>query len=200
MRLAIFLLAAASAQASIVNLSNFQSSVEKSTPLVGVFNGFAFSTVTMGTGEQGEIMAYLTLGEGGYLSSYPVAQFISASASVDFTSPGFLVTSIYLRGQAVDDSSMASESLGLSFQSCSAMIYGSESFGSHTCRPDSGTESGTITAWMDMRTGVDVDPPSSNGYIRGPRIEMTLKPNPEPGTLVLLGGALILLVILRWKK
>lgn len=196
----VILLAAASAQASIVNLSNFQSAVDKSELPFGTFNGFGFSMVTWDVGEHGETVAVLALGNGGALSSNPAAQFIHAVASVDFAVPGYLVTRIYLRGQAYDDSTMASESLGMSFQSCSALIYGSESYGSHTCIPGSGMESGTITAWLDMRTGVDNDPPRSNGYVRGPQVELTLVPNPEPGTMLLIGGALIVLGVIRRKR
>jgi hypothetical protein len=196
----VILLAAASAQASIVNLSNFQSSVDMTPIALGNFTGFGFSTVSMGVGDHGEITAYLTLGDGGYLNSNPVAQSIFAQASVDFDSPGYLVTRIYLYGQAVDDSAMASEAYGVTAP-CTATIYGSESYGSRACGiANKGIEHGTITAWMRISTGVDNDPPRSNGYIRGPQVALTLVPNPEPGTMLLIGGALIVLGVIRRKR
>jgi PEP-CTERM motif len=197
----VILLAAASAQASIVNLSNFQSSADVSMNGYGTFNGFSFSTVTMGVGNYGgEIIAVLTLGDGGELSSNRVAQRISAQASVDFASPGYLVTRIYLGGWATDNGVAASESWGVT-SPCTAAIWGSESYGSRICVPDGGIESGTITAWMHMSSDADNRTNTrDHGFITYPQIQLTLVPNPEPGTMLLIGGALIGLGLIRRKR
>ena len=65
----------------------------------------------------------------------------------------------------------------------------------------SAPESGTLTAYMnlysDARTPQQFHDFGEVGHLR---LELTLMPNPEPGTALLLGGALIGLGVIGRKR
>jgi hypothetical protein len=197
--IAIYLLAAVSSLGAgtiepTLILSNFQHDATVSINDYGAFYGFEFSTVIWRQGLQGEPVALLSIDGGGRLGSNPVAQFIHATASVDFSTPGYLVKSIFLWGWANDDGPLAGENYRITFP-CAAAVDGSNGFRNCTV-PNGGVGSGTIFAFLDMRSDAAVGLQDS-GSVGGMRVAMTLEPVPEPSEATVL--ALLLLFAAFWR-
>ena len=212
----VILLTAASAQAStIVNLSNYQATVDQSV-VADSGGGLAFSGATdlpstypgYPTTIPGAVMVLIDILGGGRIRNEAVAQYIHATASVDYTTPGYHLTRINVYGNVMDDGSGVGGNVWIT-SPCEAGV-------NQSCTlPLNAPESGTFTAFLNMRSdawiiGLPHPSPDDTGFAGQLRLEMVLVPDtepgtalvptPEPGTMLLIGGALIGLGVIRRKR
>jgi len=179
-------------------LSNFQTSETLSVTLgYSQFSGFGFTEAIVNNNQ-----IIMSLGSGGILHSNPTPQSLIATASVDFALDSYKVIGISLTGIAIDDGGSTGEAFGISklgLESCTLAMSGSLSTRSGFCPIQAGLESGTISVWMRMYSDKQIYR-SDTGEIIMPQIVLTVTPNPEPLTPILIGIGLIVIGMIKRSK
>lgn len=185
-------LAGPCAAASIL-LTNFSSTATVTMPGSGNFAGWDFVERVGGTSPADNLtqtQAYLQIGGWSTLRAGDAAQGIHATASVNYSIPGYFVSAISLYGFAFDGGNVAGENMWIE-QPCTAWV--SENFvpTAATCSPPA--NSNQLVASLNMYA--DVAQYSGSANVGPLMITLQLTPlvhNPEPQLMALVGLILIL--------
>lgn len=186
------LLAAAPCGAVPIFLSNFTTTQEIVMPGAGNFAGWDFSERAGGMSPFDDLTrpeAYLQVGGWSTLQAGQMDQSIRASSSVNYSIPGYAVTSISIYGYAFDGGNVAGENMWLD-QPCHAWVAGNSLPSPMTCFPT--TSEPLLVAGLNMYADVAKYSGSSNV---GPlMLTLRLTPlvhNPEPQLMGLMGFILV---------
>ena len=166
-----------------MTISNCQTSVTYSISGAGTFTPLSLTPNGILFGNE------LDLLENGAasLSSGPVAQFINATVTANFTmDPQWGIDIVVMRFLAQDDGVTVSENVNLNAP-CVAFVAG-DSSGTGSCRPPSPLQSGTISLNLTITSNAICSTCIFDKGDVGPgTLGLRQVPVPEPSTTVLMG-------------